>query len=330
LEDAGETQKTVFMSAQRTAKTLVYIASTNRSGSTLLGSLLSVHSGVSMVGELHSLHSYLNQGVYGRIYDYRCSCRKKVANCPFWRKVIDGAGLTDQTALTRVRSGTSSVRRNLAYPLHCVAGENWIVEDLRRELAQSVNAWEAAQTCYRIFDQACETSGHRLVVDTSKRVDQALALIHFKPSNWAIRVVHLLRDPRGNADSLVRRARENGAKGSFSGACLYWVRENRRLQVLGRQLGPERYFRLRCEDLCAKPEQHLQAICSFIGIDYEPRMLEGNPVALHDIGGSPRKLDYNQGIQIRLDERWRDSMTLRRKLAYAVIARRLARQFGYR
>lgn len=310
-------------------KTLVYIASTNRSGSTLLGSLLGIHSGLSMVGEFHHLHSYLNRGAYGPIYDYRCSCREKVSDCPFWRAVLDAAGLTDQTALTRVRSGTSSVRRNLAYPWYCVAGEAWIAEDLRRELAQSVNAREAADTCYRIFDKACETSGRQVVVDTSKRVEQALALIHFKPSDWAIRIVHLLRDPRGNADSLVRRARENGAKGSFSGACLYWVRENRRFLVLGRQLGAGEYFLLRYEDLCSNPEQHLRAICSFIGIPYEPRMLEGNAVVMHDIGGSPRKLDYDQGIQIRLDERWQGSMTPSRKLAYAVTARRLARQFGY-
>ena len=89
------------------------------------------------------------------------------------------------------------------------------------------------------------------------------------------RYVHIVRDGRDAALSLLamtRRPRLNLARprgiGDF--ACA-WSREVRAARRFGRD---HSYLELRYEDLVAEPEVRLREVCAFLGLEYEPGMLE--------------------------------------------------------
>jgi hypothetical protein len=90
--------------------------------------------------------------------------------------------------------------------------------------------------------------------------------------------VHLVRDARDAALSFLamrRRPRFNWARprGLLSFAA-QWRREIEGARRFGARLGPERYVELRYEDLVAAPEQRLRELCAFLGLDWDPALLD--------------------------------------------------------
>jgi len=55
---------------------------------------------------------------------------------------------------------------------------------------------------------------------------------------------------------------------------LLWRASMRRVPALRRELGPERFHVVRYEDLVARPEEVVAAICEFLGENFEEQMLE--------------------------------------------------------
>ncbi len=90
--------------------------------------------------------------------------------------------------------------------------------------------------------------------------------------------VHLVRDGRDAALSFLamkRRPRFNWARprGLLSFAA-QWRRELEAARRFGARLGSGRYRELRYEDLVADPERELRAVCDFLGLAFEPALLE--------------------------------------------------------
>lgn len=103
------------------------------------------------------------------------------------------------------------------------------------------------------------------------------------------RFIHLVRDGRDVAASLVERAWRDPRSGrlfdhcaSLEAAVRYW----QGLAAIGlaaeRALGPKRVLRLAYETLARTPEAELQRLCAFIGVPYAAQMLEFHqrPLAL--------------------------------------------------
>ena len=85
------------------------------------------------------------------------------------------------------------------------------------------------------------------------------------------RFVHIIRDPRNVALSLVSRA--GWGPVSVGEATRYWAKRVRSGIAQGSTLPPSRYMQLRYEDLIADPEGELRQICGFGGISFNPVML---------------------------------------------------------
>ena len=105
------------------------------------------------------------------------------------------------------------------------------------------------------------------------------------------RIVHLIRDPRANFDSELRRrdglARE---KWSLAWKVMGFCRPALHLSVLavvtcswagsvkslnwGLAHAPDRYLRVRFEDLVGDPEKEIQRICDFLGIEFGQAMMD--------------------------------------------------------
>ena len=84
------------------------------------------------------------------------------------------------------------------------------------------------------------------------------------------RYIHLLRDGRDVTASLVSRFGENHLYESV----LRWKTSLKRINQFRKQIQSRQYLEVRYEDLVREPEQVLQQVCQFIGIDYSTVMLD--------------------------------------------------------
>ncbi len=85
------------------------------------------------------------------------------------------------------------------------------------------------------------------------------------------RFIHIHRDPRDVVASLLEMEwRSSGSVGLLAREVR---RTHRRQQRAEAALAPERYLRLRYEDLVTAPEPTLQRVCDFLGETYDPAML---------------------------------------------------------
>jgi Sulfotransferase family len=142
--------------------------------------------------------------------------------------------------------------------------------------------------------------------------------------------VHIVRDGRNAALSFVamrRRPRFNWARprrlGDF--AC-QWDYEVRAARRFGSTVARGRYLELRYEDLVADPEQHLRTVCTFLGLRFEPQMLEYHrgvdPGTLQD---HPR-LEQPPTTGLR---DWREQMAPRDVELFEAVAGPLLADLGY-
>ena len=85
------------------------------------------------------------------------------------------------------------------------------------------------------------------------------------------RFVHLVRDGRNVALSYA--AIPFGPK-TVARTAVLWRRRVRAGMEAGRALGPKRYLQMRYEDLVEAPEHHARALCGFLGLTFDPVMMD--------------------------------------------------------
>ena len=66
------------------------------------------------------------------------------------------------------------------------------------------------------------------------------------------------------------------------------------------------------EDLTKDPEQHLQLIMQYIGLEFEATQINWTDTEFHLLGGS--RLRFRPNVKIQPDERWRSELTLFQKI----------------
>ena len=147
------------------------------------------------------------------------------------------------------------------------------VEAVRERLPAQATFAEAIDAIYRAY---ADLRGKPRYGDKTPSYMQRLEVLE-RAFPGAL-YVHLVRDGRDAALSFLamrRRARFNWARprGLFSFAA-QWRRELDGARRFGSRLGPERYTELRYEDLVADPEGKLRELCAFLGLDWEPGLLE--------------------------------------------------------
>jgi hypothetical protein len=142
--------------------------------------------------------------------------------------------------------------------------------------------------------------------------------------------VHIVRDGRDAALSFVamrRRPRFNWARprrlGDF--AC-QWDFEVRAARRFGATVAAGRYLELRYENLVADPDLHLRGICSFLGLRFEPEMLE-----YHDGLDATTLQDHPRLAQPPTTglRDWREQMSPREVELFEAIAGPLLAELGY-
>ena len=253
----------------------------------MLGDLLGSLPGALHVGELHHFWGR------GLERNWLCGCGERFRSCAFWGRV---RGLLGEDATADRARQIEQLRRQMAR----MPGSKFNPETVRQAYPDYV---EAAS---RLVGAVFQGSGARTIVDSSKSLRHACALL--AGGSVSMAVIHLVRDPRASAYSLVERPRQrlddpDGSKmlrPDIQSAIKLWIRTNREAEQLGALAG--RYAFLRYEDLVAEPARAVREIAAWAG--EAPSEHEVSAPPSHTISGNPDRLSMRSRQEIRLDDEW--------------------------
>jgi len=286
----------------------IYICSAGHSGSTLLDLLLGSHSDVESLGEINQFPKNVS-------LDTVCTCGSKVSECGFWRSVVS---LLDERLGTHIWNDPYSL--NLGYhkakivvdrkhqtPLYNI--ERKVVLGLKYfELLKGVcipgfltrKFDEGISNLYALYEAVGDINGKHYVVDSSKSYLNAASLFSRYPEGT--RIILLVRDGRAVLNS--------GLKNGFSReqSIKAWMNTyTRSAPLFDRLQAGSAILSVQYESLATHVEAELRRICGFIGLDYEPEMLEYASKTQHSTNGNDMRLQKR--AEIKLDESWRTMLT---------------------
>ena len=182
---------------------------------------------------------------------------------------------------------------------------------------------------------AQDGGAHALMVDSSKTAWR-LAAVPFRLASELgqdFRLVHLVRDPCAVSWSAVKKSGRRGTRPliplrSASGALGWWI-ANLACERFGR-LYPDRYLRLRYEDLACSPAETLRRVFAEIlpGTEWRPDNIGGSGNR-HQLYGNRMRSASLSLVEVKEDTGWtRDMPRVYRSLVSALTAP-LRRRYGY-
>jgi hypothetical protein len=308
---------------------VLYLAGSGRSGSTLITTILGQFDGCFAAGELR----YLWQR--GILDNRPCGCGQPFDACPTWRAVLadlsaaggpDAAGIARRLRVRlRLRDLPALLRRvavgKRAVPEHT---DDDLIADLYPAIARQVAGGQSG-------------AGPVVVVDSSKLPPYG-ALLRDLPG-IDLRVLHLVRDPRGTAFSWRRRRGLDGAGDQklmsrppvWKAALLWRVWNTATVRLFGAD-GPERYLRVRYEDVVADPVGQLRRIATFAGLDPAGLPLDADGrvtlAPTHSVAGNPSR-HRTGAVAITDDAEWLRALPGRSYAVVTAVTLPLLRRFGY-
>jgi hypothetical protein len=271
----------------------IIIAGTARSGTTLLTTMLHAHPRLAVPPENRWLpRAYLDRARFGdlRDPDNRLKFARFVTDNPQTRFA--------ELGIDRART----VQRII-------------------EAAPTLGSVTAA-----IFAEFAQSRGKARWADKRPSyafwVDRLLAL-------WpTLQVVHLVRDPRACAASLIRTT---WWQGGLPQAVTSWLRTERAMASFARRAQPGQYVALRYEDLLVDPAPELKRLCAALGEQFDPAMLTERVQAAADM--VPTWETYHDRTRGAVDpsriDAWRTQLTPEEIGLIEWLCGRLMRERGY-
>ncbi len=301
---------------------VLFIGSVPRSGSTILSDLLNENPHMVNIGELVHLWER------GVIENNLCGCGQTFADCVFWGKVGDIAfGGWQHISGERMRTLQLRADRTRHIP-------RLLIPNISRFMATSTVQYGAVMS--RILRAILEVSGKPVIVDTSKHVSTALLLRQLPDID--LRVLHLVRDPRGVANSwskVIERPEVQGEKRDMDTLHpgrigLRWLWFNWAFANMDRLGVPT--TTIRYEDFVAAPAETLDQVFEFAGVEPTGDELFGDePLMLgegHSVSGNPRRLD-RRPVELRADEKWRQDLDPKMRSLVSKVTRPMLDRYHY-
>jgi len=155
----------------KSKKTLLLINSFGHSGTTIFDKTIGTCFNAFSLGEFVNFPKVIEQNNF-------CTCEKKICNCLFWKKIISNFDF-DNDIQDNFKS-LSSYNRFL---------KNFIFK--RDEIRKSINIVRF------LYDQIFLISEAKIIVDSSKNFIWNFALFCYLKKIYNIKVIHIVRDPRG-------------------------------------------------------------------------------------------------------------------------------------
>ncbi|MGH9186632.1 MAG: sulfotransferase family protein, partial [Acidimicrobiales bacterium] len=162
--------------------------------------------------------------------------------------------------------------------------------------------------------------------------DKTPGYVRFLPAVGALlpeaRFVHLVRDGRDVALSMLD---VDFGGVNVAHAAWMWASRLQAAETAGRGLGPNRYLRVRYEDLVDAPEAEMGRICDFLTLEAEPAMLrhhERSDVVARDLGTQPHHDHARLPVTAGLRD-WRAQMRPADVVSFETVAGPLLTELGY-
>ena len=264
----------------------------------MLSILLNGNEGIFSPGEMGPAPAFATP-------DYVCSCGELLTACPFY------CGVARRLERRQVDFCPYDwgVRYDLpvGYLVARVLQGSWqgsriaVTRDKLLSKLKPYRRWKASRDARLIhIARAClEEAGARVFVDATKtprRISEVAAV-----SELELRVLHLVRDPRGYVASAKRRL---GV--SVRVATTVWCRVNRDVLRRAASCGVP-YLLVPYEALCARVEGVLRGIDEFLAAGGQ-NTAATEPLEHHVIGNEARLREWRY-TDVKLDERWRTELT---------------------
>jgi len=289
--------------------TVIYLAGWGRSGSTVVGSLLGQMPRTAYIGELWNLW----EDAFVR--DEFCGCTQRYSACSFWQETLEASGIDAECA-----------KRLSALKFANLGSRSMLLgrSRLRRSIASGAMR-EYRDATARILRETARRLDADVLVDASKTPN--MLEVYAQMEGVAVKVLHIVRDPRAVAYSWYHRDKQRGPApdGGKMGrhhpvrSTASWMARNWMVSSGVRQLG-QPYQRLLYEDFAGSPGECLSsALASFKLPTLDLAKSDGMQANRHSIRGNPVRFDQ-QPIEIRADEAWRDEMPKAEKLVVTAMA----------
>ncbi|MBA3687642.1 MAG: sulfotransferase [Chloroflexi bacterium] len=284
-----------------THRSYVYVACSPFSGSTLLASLLGAHPEIATVSEVSGTKRA------GQMDVFRCSCQRLMTECPFWLEVQDRARAVGIEDLSLGDFALRFDEPGLWHSIRSGSLRSTAAEDIRDAL---FNLFPSHRRSMRRLGQrnrdfanvVLDVTHKRVFVETSKE-GMRLRYLH-RYLGMELKAVHLIRDVRGVVSSSRGRF---GAQVDVGAAARAWARNNQTLMRHMQTLGVGDRTLVRYEDLCRDPEETMATLYGFCGVDPSAAPRPSGSYGLQHLLGNRARLQPT--AEIRLDERWRTSLS---------------------
>jgi hypothetical protein len=259
---------------------------------------------------------------------YRCSCGRLFVECEFWKYV---AARTQELGHPVNVFQTDFWNTHLRMSKHRLVNAA-LVRSLRSDALIAlrdavVGRVPAIRAAVREAGWNSWSLAQAILEKTAKTVFIDTARDHQRPKYLAkhplldVRVIHLIRDPRGNSASIMKHTGFDAAT-----AARRWRHYNTEAIRARRYLPRESWISLHYEELCADPGNVLDRISDFLGIE-RSRMQHGLGHHESHIVGNKMRL---KGIgEIREDLSWQTTLSKADLATIARIAGPTSRRLGY-
>ncbi len=297
---------------------LIYIAGYGRSGTTLLDIALGQHEAIFGAGEITTLARH----VWNK--NEHCACGAPVRQCPLWKEVVElwtmGEAADFMENYRRFQEETETLvsARRLGW-----------------RFRRNGKANDHSRDSLKLLRDLSNVSGRTILVDSSKLPGRAFALARLP--GVELYVVHLVRDGRGVAWSLMKpykREVEKGIQKEVKPKPLFytairWMMVNLAAELLCRQVGRRRSIRIRYEDFVADPRATLESIISLTGEEVRPDQYRRDQPfhPEHQVAGNRHRMQ--KAITLRKDDRWHEEMPAHKQLAFSIACVLFLKRYGY-
>ncbi len=263
---------------------VIYIVGTGHCGSTVLDLLLGAQDQIFSVGEIAFYNYFHGQKKPKKDnIDLRCTCRQKVKECVFWKKISPNFNIKKYFSLSE----------NLKIISHLLFGLPLGIKDDSAKLYQQILEHNPNQVEW--------------IVDSSKDPRRLLLLID--DPKIEVYPIFLIRKAAAVTNSYLKHQRSQSfLRYLFSRWFVVNLIADRVLDKSSRKMI------IRYEDFCHDTRKYMQKINQYLETILETNIQTNikrvNKEQYHDLGGNGLRL--HQLKQIKASTTWRDKLTKKR------------------
>lgn len=287
---------------------LIYILGDGRSGSTIFSVLLGNHPDITSVGELYRWFEFEGCPKAGN---------EKEGDHLFWNRVrqlyFSNGGSSNWGELRKVQHEVEAYSEFIRLYLGLIK-------------KSSLRMYESS--AQSLFDAIREVSGNLTIVDSSRNMGRAFVLARKYPEQ--IKIIHLVRDPRGVMWSYHKQGIEQDYKAPFKSA-LHSLIKDILCSLVKMRLPRDQVLLVRYEDLMMETESELRRLQAFLGLSLEPvieKIKGGEPFDVPYILDGNR-IRSSSKVGLAFDDEWKRRLTRGQKMLATIMTLPFFLRFGY-